>query len=398
MITMRGGVGARRAAEMRALGIITDGALLIVDGVIQQVGTSRRVEKLAAARDAEEIDASGKVVMPGFVDCQTHLLSPPAPLDAFEARCLEGRLRGAEASEEHLRILRGYSAQRLMLEGKRNLRVFWRYGTTTLGSTTGAGLLGVSEWRALRILNELNEQPLHIAASFGEALGIGPGYSERRDEYIAWLGRVILPQVRQKKLARRVDVAIGEGAFTAEAAHNYARAARDLGLNVSVRLRSATAELPDCLTSVSGVQHLSSGAARLRDSPTVAVLTPGVTFHSGDEVREPARELIDSGAAVALSTGFNTQESPSCSMPMAMALACAQLRMAPAETMVAATINGAHALGLGAQTGSLETGKWADLLMMDASDYREIPLQFGVNLLTLALRRGQTIYPRLESE
>lgn len=401
MVTMRGSVGPRRGAEMRTLGVIADGALLIVDGVIQEVGPSRRVEMLAVSRDAEEIDASGKVVMPGYVDCQTHLLAPPAPLDDFETRCLQGRFPaaepGGEPNAEGLRVMRGYSAQRLEIEGKRQLRTIWKYGTTTLGSTSGAGLDEASELRALRVLDGLNDRPIEIVPSFGGALGVAPEYVGRPAEYRAWLEAEMIPEVARRRLAHRVDIAIGDGAFRLEEASAYARSAREHGFTACARLRSVTVDLPEGTASVSGVEWLTRAGERLAGSEIVAVLTPGAWFHRGTGPPEPARELIDAGAAVALSTGFNPQESPTPSMPMAVSLACAQLRMTPAEAMTAATINGAYALGLGARTGSLEIGKWADLLILNASDYREVPLQFGVNLLMMALRRGQMIYPRLES-
>jgi len=400
LITVRGGGHVRRGQEMRALGVIPDGAVLIADGVIQEVGPSRRVEKLAVSRDAEEIDVSGKVVMPGFVDCQTHLLAPPPPLDEYETRCLDGRFpaRADEAAAaEGTRIMRGHSAQRLEMEGKRHLRTVWKLGTTALGSTSGAGLDEASELRALRVLDALNDRPLHIVPSYGGALGVAPEFASRRAEYLGWLEGAVLPEVARRKLARRVDVAVGDDALDCVGAAGFARAAIALGLSVNFRLRGAASELPAGAASVSGVGYLANCAQRLTGSETVAVLTPGVAFHSGWSVFEPVRELIDGGAAVALSTGFNTRECPTPSMPMAIALACAQLRMNPAEAIVAATINGAHALGLAGKTGSLEIGKWADLIVFNTGDYREIPMQFGVNLLMMALRRGRSIFPHVES-
>jgi imidazolonepropionase len=400
MLTMRCSGGARRGVGMRALGIIPDGALLIVDGVIQEVGPSRRVEKLAAARDAEELDVSGKLVMPGFVDCQTHLLTPPPLLDEFEAQCLRRDPADANrhgGNNEGARAMRGYSSQRMEMEGKRQLRTVWRYGTTTLGSTSGAGLDEASELRALRVLDGLNERPLHIVPSYGGALGVGLEYENRAAEYLAWLQEEMLPEVARRKLARHVDVAVGDGAFSIEEAAAYMRSAHSLGFATSVRLQGDVDELPEGAICVLGVEHLERRAERLAQSETVAVLTPGAWFHGGGGALEPARELIDGGAAVALSTGFNPQVSSTPSMPMVVALACAQLRMSPAEAMVAATTNGAHSLGLGNETGSLEIGKWADLLVLSTSDYREIPMQFGANLLMMAMRRGETIYPRLES-
>jgi len=401
LLTMRGSEGAARGAEMRSLGMIADGAILIVDGVIQEVGPSRRVEMLAAAREAEELDASGRVVMPGFVDCQTHLLAPPAPLDDYETRCLKGKFpppeeRGHSAMDA-VRVMRGYSAQRLEMEGKRQLRTMWRYGTTSLGSTSGAGLDDVSELRALRVLDGLDERPVRIVPSFGGALGVAPEYASRAAEYAAWLCADILPLLARKKLVHRVDVAVGEDGLPEEVAALYVEAARALGMAVHFRMRGDASRISPGVMSVSGIRHLSQPVATLAAEAAVAVLTPGACFHQGCEEMEPARALIDAGLAVALSTAYHPEESPTPSMPMVVSLACSRSGMTPAEALVASTINAAHALGVAGDAGSLEVGKSADLLIMNASDYREIPLYLGVNPVMMALRRGQVIYPRLES-
>lgn len=386
---------------MRALGVIPDGAMLIVDGVIREVGPSRRVEMLAAAREAEELDVSGRVVMPGFVDCQTHLLAPPAPLDDYETRCLQGRYPeplppGGWTAPATARLMRGYSAQRLEIAGKQQLRSMWRHGALAVGSTSGAGLDEASELRALRVLDGLNGRPVRIVPSFGGGLGVAPEFEGRAAAYLEWVREEILPLLAKRKLAGRVDVALAGAAFGRADGEAYAAAARRAGLDIAVRLLGPGSWLPEGTVAASGLRHLEHAAARLADNGPVAVLTPGAHFHCGGAEPEPAREWIDAGAAVAISTAFHPRESPTPSMPMAIALACAQLRMTPAEAITAATFNGACALGISAQTGSFEVGKSADMLVMNASDYREIPMNFGINPVMMALRQGQVIFPRLE--
>ncbi len=134
--------------------------------------------------------------------------------------------------------------------------------------------------------------------------------------------------------------------------------------------------------------------AILAQSSTIATLLPGSVFHMGSGRYAPARALIDQGAAVALSTGFNPSTSPTCNMQMVLSLACTQMRMTPAEAISAATINGAHALGCADRCGSLEAGKYADLTLFDVSDFREIPYQFGVNQVALTMKKGIVLYRR----
>jgi imidazolonepropionase len=144
------------------------------------------------------------------------------------------------------------------------------------------------------------------------------------------------------------------------------------------------------------VDHLervnASDIRRLAASDTVCTLLPGAVFHLGKRTYAPARKLIDAGAVVALATDFNPGTAPSVSMPMALALACNEMRMTPAEAIAAATLNGAHALGRGNRLGSLETGKQADLCGFALCDYREIPYYFGVSRCRWTLKKGQVIH------
>ncbi|HSW49275.1 MAG TPA: amidohydrolase family protein [Bryobacteraceae bacterium] len=137
--------------------------------------------------------------------------------------------------------------------------------------------------------------------------------------------------------------------------------------------------------------------AILAESSTVATLLPGRTFYLRLDRHPPARALIDRGVAVALATGFDAPTSPSCSMQMTLSLACTQMAMTPAEAIAAATINGAHALGMADQVGSLEAGKFADFTLFDASDYRDLPCQFGVNLAVMTVKRGAVVYRQGEA-
>jgi imidazolonepropionase len=402
LLTLRGPAGARRGGALRELGAIPDGAVLIQHGVIAAVGPARRIENLALARRAVEIDASGRVVMPGFVDSHTHLISGPRLND------YEMRLAGADYHQiaqagggilSTVRMVRETPIRRLVLQMRRSLESFIRHGTTTLEGKSGYGLDETGERKMLRAMRALRGKPLDIVSTYLGAHVVPPEYTGRPGEYIDWVCSSVMPKIRRRGLAQFADVYCDAGAFTLLQARRYLETARELGFALKIHAEqfshTGAAQLAAQMQAISA-DHLDQATeediAALAASNTVATLLPGAAFHLGLDRYPPARKMIEAGVAVALATDFNPGTSPTYSMPMVISLACAGMRMTPAEAIAAATINGAHAIDCAARAGSLEAGKDADLLVFAVPDYREIPYHFGVNLVELTMKRGKVLY------
>lgn len=400
LLTLRGPSEPRRGPALNDLAIIADGAVLVRDGIIESVGPSRRLENVKEARHAQEIDVSGRVVMPGFVDCHTHVVCGPM-------RAAESETPGTEAQEgpggqaaflRALRAARNASKRRLQLDAARRLRGFLRHGTTTVEAKSGYGLDRGSELRILRATAALASGPVDVIPTFFSGTRLPPEHQGRAEEYLAWLCGEMLPLVRSRRLARFAEVCCGAEAFTLEQTHAFLLRSKELGFGVKVHTSGRTAgavRLAVELGAVS-IDHLEHIAAEdlaaLAAFPTIAVLLPGATFQQGCGAPAPARALIEAGAAIALATGYDPGWASCCNMAAMVALACTHLRMTPAEAISAATINAAHAIGLANRVGSIEPGKQADLIVLDASDYRELALQFGTNLVAAVIKRGRVVY------
>ena len=390
LLTLRGDSGPRRGAALRDLGIVPNGAVLIKDGVIVGAGPARRIEKLPAARRAREIDAAGRVVMPGFVDSHTHLIFGRPRLVDYEMR-----LAGASYAEiaaagggilSSVAAVRGMSAAQLGAQARASLAAMALHGTTTLEAKSGYALDEAGELKTLRVLANLNRDPLDIVPTYLGAHIPPPEYRGKADAYIDWMAAEMLPKIRRRKLARFVDIYCDEGAFTPEQSRRYLDRARRLGFELKIHAeqfaRTGAARLAVEMEAVSADHLEQAGDEDIRalaQSHTIATLLPGSVFHLGLRTYAPARALIEAGAAVALATDFNPGTSPTYSMQMVLSLACTEMRMSPAEAIAAATINGAHALRMADRLGSLEPGKQGDLLILNVQDYRELPYYFGTN-------------------
>jgi imidazolonepropionase len=209
----------------------------------------------------------------------------------------------------------------------------------------------------------------------------------------------MMPRIRRQRRASFIDIYCDRGAFTVDQARRYLAGARQLGFELKIHAEQFThtgAVRLGIELGATSADHLEQAdaddAGHLARSSTIATLLPGSVFYLGLDRYAPARQLIESGAAVALATDFNPGTSPSCSMPLILSLACTQMRMSPAEAISAATINGAHAVRRADRIGSLEPGKQGDVIILNATDYREISYYFGVNLVSTTIQRGAIIY------
>lgn len=403
LVTVRGSV-PRRGAALRDLKIIRDGAVLVRGDRIAAVGPRRRIERLRAARRAEKLNLGGRVVLPGFVDSHTHLIFPASRAAEYEQRIAgatyEEIARSGGGIQSTVKRLRQASSHALHDGALAHLREFAAHGTTTIEAKSGYGLDWKSELKILVALAELHQdQPLDITATFLGAHVVPKEYRGRPDSYVELLAQRWIPAVATASLAEFCDVFCDRGAFTVEQARRILNAGRSCGLvprihaEQLVRTGAARLAIEVEAASADHLEKIDRGDIRaLALSNVVCTMLPGCCFHLGLREYAPARQLIDAGAIVALATDFNPGTSPTVSMPMILSLACAQMRMTPAEAICAATINPAYSLRRHDRVGSIEVGKYADLAAFDVADYREIPYYFGVNLCGLTIKRGVVIH------
>jgi imidazolonepropionase len=397
LLTLRnssGVTGPRRGAEMRELGIIEDGAVLIADGKIVAVGTTDEIAKhellAAKAEHVDEIDCSGKVVLPGFVDSHTHpVFTTPRLID------FEKRIAGASYEEiaeagggirASLRGVRDASQGALAAHVLHALDEMAEHGTTTVECKSGYGLNFAAEMKSLEAIREASHQwPGWVVATLLAAHVVPPEHRENPEEYVRIICEDMIPTAAKLKLAAYVDVFCERGAFTVEQSQRILRSAVDHNLGVRAHVCQLTpAQLAPLMEfHPASLDHLDfvsdEDVAVLSKLDAVATLLPAANYFLGLESFPPARRLLDSGVAVALATDYNPGTSPSASMPFVLSVACTHMKMSPAEALVAATYNGACALHLQGRKGSLEPGKDADIAIFEAADYRELAYWFGVN-------------------
>jgi imidazolonepropionase len=395
---------------MSDLGIIENGAVLVRGDRIVWVGPTKEIPVREPGIRYQILDGVGLdlVALPGFIDSHTHPVFAGTRAGEYDLRT-QGKTYEEIAAAgggiaTSVKQLRAADANHLLERVERYFRHFLSHGTTTIEAKSGYGLSLEDEIKSLQTLAALRERNrLEIVPTFLGAHSVPEEYAESRAEYVRNIIEVMIPRVAQEGLAQFCDVFCEDGYFTVEQARSILLAARDAGFGLRVHAEelnhSGGAKLAAELGAHSA-DHLlwidDADIEALKQAGTVATLLPGTAFSLGSRRYAPARELIAAGVPVALATDFNPGTCFNLNMQLILSFACTQMRMTPAETIAAATINGAYSLGIADRLGSLEEGKQADIVLMDVPDYRELPYFFGINHCVVTIKKGNVVINRLE--
>ncbi len=396
--------GPRRGPGLADVGAVAGAALAVGEGAVLAAGPEAALlGAVRIARDAREVDAGGRCVVPGWVDPHTHAVFGRTRQDEYERR-----LRGetyqqiaAAGGGIHASVadLRARGDDELLALAIARLREMGAHGTTTVEIKSGYGLTPADELRMLRVARRAADAAgLRAVLTCLAAHEVPREYRERRADYLRLVLEEILPAVASARLAERVDVFCEPGVFGLEESEALLRRGAALGLAGTAHADELEPLGGAALAARLGAQsadHLvkidAAGIAALAASRTVAVLLPGTVFTLGLPRYAPARAMIEAGVAVALASDFNPGSCPILSLPLIQSIACSQMRLSPAEALVASTLNAAWALGLQGEVGSLAPGKQADFLLLDGDDYRLVPYRAGHNPVVAAYRAGRAL-------
>lgn len=383
LLTLKGGL--RTQERMRDLQIIEDGAVAIEGEKIVAVGKTGDI-----TGSGEVIDAEGKVVMPGFVDCHTHLIFDGTREEEFQMK-IEGKsymeiMEKGGGIYYTVEKTRQASKETLRENAVRALDRMLECGTTTIEAKSGYGLDLETEVKSLELISEI-EHPVERVPTY-----LVHAVPKKATNYTDYVMRDILPKVAS--LAEFVDVFCEKNVFSFEETRKIVEEARKYKLKPRLHVdefSSGGAELAAELQCMSA-DHLENttetGIERLAASHTVGVLLPGTPFVLNMDYPQ-ARKMIEAGVPLALATDYN----PNClteSMQVIISLACIKLRMTQAEAITASTVNAAHALGRH-NIGSIEVGKQADVLILDVPNYKHLGYHFGVNLVETVIKKGKVV-------
>jgi imidazolonepropionase len=381
------GKNIKSGKDMNDLGIIENAAILIEDGIIKWFGPEKEFNT-ELSHETHNIDATKYTILPGFVDCHTHLLY-------VNGRENEFSMRAAGKSYQEIAEMGGgilstvqdtKISDKRMLKRPTNKRLdeILLMGTTTVEIKSGYGLNSKNEIKMLEAINELvDENPIDIIPTFLGAHAFPKDISH--EKYIDEICNKMIPYVGEKKLAKFCDVFCEKGYFSIAETRLILETGKKHGLIPKLHAEelnhTAAVELGVELEAISvdHLEHISKeGIDALSKSKTVAVLLPGVSFYLGHKPA-PARDIIDVEAITAISSDYNPGSCASGNMQLMMTIAVTQMKMSIEETICASTINGAVALGVQSIVGSIEVGKRADLVIYKTHNYKQIAYHFGTN-------------------
>jgi imidazolonepropionase len=389
VVTPAGDGAPLRGTALGEIDVLADGYVLCEDGLIAAVGSMRDLGPLDD--DVEELDGRGLCAIPGLVDCHTHACFAGDRLEEFSLRAA-----GATYEELHaggggilstVRATRATTEEELADVVRRHRGWMLRAGTTTFEAKSGYGLDRDTELAQLRAISAAGGIPTWLGAH-----AVPPEFPDA-DAYLDFALAEVLPDAAL--LAKAADVFLERGAFDATQARRYLTACGEAGLALRLHGDQFTEQGAIPLAVELGarsVDHLEAtgevGIRALAASDVVGVLLPASALFL-DRPMPPARALVDAGAAIALATDFNPGSSFTTSLPLVCSLACTQLHLSPAEALSAVTVNAAHVLGCGGDRGRIALGLRADLLLIDAPDWRYLAYHLAGDVVASVIRGGQ---------
>lgn len=397
------GNAPKRGKEMSDIGLIHDGGVLIHDDKIFAVGTTEELDKMVNLDDYEVIDASGKAVLPGFIDSHTHFVFGGYRADEFTWR-LKGdsymsimeRGGGINAS---VIPTRNASVEELVEVGRERLNRILEFGVTTVEGKSGYGMDGETELKQLRAMKQLDkEHPVDVVTTFLGPHSVLPEYKGKEREFIDMMLNEVMPKVKEEDLAEFADIFCEKGVFTIEDSEYYMNKAKEMGFKLKIH-----ADEMNCLggaelaarTGAFSADHLlkvsDEGIKQMAEKKVISTLLPATAFCLKEEYA-PARKIIEGGCAVALASDLNPGSCFTNNIPLLVALGCIYMDMSIEEVITALTINGAAAVDRADTVGSLEKGKQADIVFLKFPSINFMPYHTTINLVETVIKNGETVY------